>query len=155
KIVKSQTADSLSLKTLGHATEEGRHALKLKRLAVKIGGGAFDNYRSDKLLCGEAAEDYFQKLDRHCEVSFNDFPEAKKMRMTYLYVTLLVELRALEVYGLYQKFLSSRKLPLVLQGLLKEEEGHLRSVESELQSIDPQFALHLVDLKKVEEKLYA
>lgn len=154
KIVKSQAAESLSLETLGHAVEEGRHALKLKRLAVKIGGSVFDSYQPERLLCGAEAEAYFQNLDRHCESVFVDFSSSQRARLTYLYVTLLVELRALEVYGLYQKFLHARRLPLFLQGLLKEEEGHLRSVESELQRKDPQFSHRLSEIKKVEEKLY-
>ena len=33
KIVKSQGAENLSLETLGHAVEEGRHALMLKKFA--------------------------------------------------------------------------------------------------------------------------
>jgi hypothetical protein len=72
KIVKSQASDSMSLETLGHAVEEGRHALRLKRLAVKVGGVAFDSYRAEKLLCGDAAEAYFQKLDGYCESLFAD-----------------------------------------------------------------------------------
>jgi hypothetical protein len=154
KIVKSQDSESMSLETLGHAVEEGRHALRLKRLAVKVGGQAFDSYRTEKLLCGGAAEAYFQKLDGYCESLFADLSPSEKARLTYLYVTLLVELRALDVYGLYQKSMKARQLPFPLEGLLKEEEGHLRAVESELRIKDPQFLLRFSEIKKVEEKLY-
>jgi hypothetical protein len=154
KIVKSQDSESMSLETLGHAVEEGRHALRLKRLAVKVGGVAFDSYRAEKLLCGDAAEAYFQKLDGYCESLFAGLSPSEKTRLTYLYVTLLVELRALDVYGLYQKSMNARQLPFPLEGLLKEEEGHLRAVESELRIKDPQFLLRFSEIKKVEEKLY-
>src|ERR1700730_12813184 len=38
KIVKSQLAEVLAAAILGHACEEGRHALGLKKLAIKLGG---------------------------------------------------------------------------------------------------------------------
>jgi hypothetical protein len=154
KILKSQAADSMSLETLGHVVEEGRHSLQLKRLAVKLGGPAFDNYHPSNLLCGDEAEAYFQTLDRYCDSSFGDLANFERTRLTYLYVTWLVEVRALEIYRLYQSTLQARGLPFVLQGLMKEEEGHLRSVESELKRRDYQFAVRIQDFQRVEQRLY-
>jgi hypothetical protein len=154
KIVKSQNASSMSLETLSHAVEEGRHALKLKHLAMKVGGARFDRYEPETLLCEEEAEAYFQRLDHHCESSFADVDNDMKTRLTYLYVTWLVEVRALEVYGCYHSALQTHGLPATLQGLLKEEEGHLHAVESELRQLDPQFSDRVKELQKVEEQLY-
>jgi hypothetical protein len=50
--------------------------------------------------------------------------------------------------------MKARQLPFPLEGLLKEEEGHLRAVESELRIKDPQFSLRFSEIKKIEEKLY-
>ena len=72
KIVKSQRAEALTAAILGHACEEGRHALGLKKLAVKLGGSAFDSYAPEALLCGEEAEAYFQELDQSCDEAFAD-----------------------------------------------------------------------------------
>ena len=47
KIVKSQRAEVLNRSLLVHALEEGRHALLLKKLAVKLGGSKFDFYRPE------------------------------------------------------------------------------------------------------------
>jgi hypothetical protein len=44
KIVKSQKAEALTAAILGHACEEGRHALGLKKLALRLGGAEFDSY---------------------------------------------------------------------------------------------------------------
>ncbi len=72
KIVKSQRAEVLTAAVLGHACEEGRHALGLKKLAVKLGGSAFNSYAPEALLCGEEAAAYFQDLDQACEATFAD-----------------------------------------------------------------------------------
>jgi hypothetical protein len=151
KIVKSQEAETLTLATLTHANEEGRHAMLLKRLALRIGGKEFDNYHSNNLLCGEAAEDYFQTLDHLCEASFSGALSAeRRARLTYLYVTWLVEVRALDVYQQYQAAAQDS----ALKGLLAEEAGHLQHVEARLQGEDPEFATRGKALKEVETELY-
>src|SRR3974377_1240741 len=91
KIVKSQRAETLSAAILGHACEEGRHALLLKKLAIKLGGAQFDSYLPEVLLCGEEAEDYLQGLDKACDEAFAECAEAERVRLTYGYVTWLVE----------------------------------------------------------------
>jgi hypothetical protein len=118
KIMKSQRAETMSAAVLGHAVEEGRHALGLKKLALKIGGAAFDTYAPESMLCAEEAEDYFQTLDHACETAFMDRPEDERSKLTYLYVTWLVEIRALEVYGLYKAALAQTEIAGKLDGLL-------------------------------------
>ncbi|HEY5226346.1 MAG TPA: hypothetical protein VIJ06_06095 [Methylovirgula sp.] len=154
KIVKSQKAETLNATTLGHAVEEGRHALRLKKLAIQIGGPAFETYTADVLLCGEEAEDYFQSLDHQCEAQFADRDEEARARLTYLYVTWLVERRALEVYGLYKKVLGGGPIAQKLDGLLAEEVGHLNHVESEIARTDPQHATHGPLVIALEAQLY-
>ncbi len=128
KIVKSQKAEALSAEVLAHALEEGRHALSLKKLAMKIGGKGFDSYASDAMLCGEAAEDYFQTLDHACDAALSDQSEELRSALVYLYVTWLIEIRALEVYTAYSKALASVPGMQALDGLLAEEEQHLSRV---------------------------
>lgn len=154
KIVKSQQAETLNATTLGHAVEEGRHALRLKKLAIQTGGAAFESYTADVLLCGEEAEDYFQSLDHQCEALFAHRDETERSRLTYLYVTWLVERRALEVYGLYKKVLGGGQIAQKLDGLLVEEVGHLRQVESEIAQNDPQHEAHAKLAEALEAKLY-
>ncbi len=102
KIVKSQRAEMLNSTILGHALEEGRHALRLKKLAIHIGGRDFENYAPELMICGEEAEDYFQSLDHDCEAQFMDRSEKDRAKLTYHYVTWLIERRALDVYAVYQ-----------------------------------------------------
>ena len=155
KIVKSQLACQLDFETLGHAVEEGRHALRLKKLAVRVGGSQVETYSEEAMLCGASAENYFQSLDRTC---FNLLtgPDASEnqTRLTYLYVTWLVEMRALQVYELYQRQLFAQGQALSLEGLLAEEKEHLAAVESELRASDPNFDGRARELKILEEALF-
>lgn len=155
KILKSQPADLMSAETLEHAVEEGRHALRLKKLALKLGGSEFKHYVTGNMLRGEEAENYFQSLDRFCEASLSNLSESTKKRLTYLYVTLLIEIRALQVYEIYQVNLKAMGLPLALQSLLKEEESHMEYVINELQTKDPDFQNRLEIFKEKESSLFA
>ena len=112
KIVKSQRAEGLTAEILQHACEEGRHALGLKKLAVKLGGAGLDSYAPETLLCGEEAEAYFQELDQFCDEAFADRPAEERVKLTYGYVTWLVERRALDVYNRFTRRRSaSRRSP--------------------------------------------
>jgi hypothetical protein len=154
KIVKSQRAEVLTAAILGHACEEGRHALGLKKLAVKLGGAGFDSYAPQVLLCGEEAEAYFQDLDQSCDEAFADRSADERVRLAYGYVTWLVERRALDVYGLYKNALGDSEIARKLGGLLAEETKHLSDIETLLQAADPAFSTRSKEFEAVENSLY-
>jgi hypothetical protein len=154
KIVKSQRAETLTAAILGHACEEGRHALGLKKLAVKLGGAGFDSYAPEFLLCGKEAETYFQDLDQFCDEAFADRSAEERVRLAYAYVTWLIERRALDVYGLYKNVLGDSEIARKLGGLLAEETKHLADIEALLQAADPGFAARSKEFEVVENSLY-
>jgi hypothetical protein len=154
KIVKSQRAEALTAAILGHACEEGRHALLLKKLAIKLGGAEFDSYSPETLLCGEEAKNYFQDLDKNCEEAFADRAEAERARLTYAYVTLLVERRALKVYRTYQSALGESEIARKLTSLLAEETKHLSDIDAILYAADPEFSARAAKFAAIEEALY-
>jgi len=154
KILKSQRAEVLTTAILGHACEEGRHALGLKKLAVKLGGAGFDSYAPQVLLCGEEAEAYFQDLDQSCDEAFADRSADERVRLAYGYVTWLVERRALDVYGLYKNALGDSEIARKLGGLLAEETKHLSDIEALLQAADPAFSTRSKEFEAVENSLY-
>ncbi|WOJ90029.1 ferritin-like domain-containing protein [Methylocapsa polymorpha] len=154
KIVKSQRAEALSAAVLNHALEEGRHALGLKKLAVKLGGLSFDSYAPETMLCGEEAEAYFQELDGACDEAFSALPEAERAKLVYCYVTWLIERRALDVYGVYKQALGASEIARKLDGLLAEEIRHLAEVEAWLQAGDPGFPTRSKEFEAVEARLY-
>src|SRR5208282_2669232 len=154
KIVKSQRAEVLTAAILGHACEEGRHALGLKKLAIKLGGAGFDSYAPEVLLCGEEAEAYFQDLDQFCDEAFADRSAQERVKLSYCYVTWLVERRALDVYGIYKTALGDSEIARKLGGLLAEETKHLADIEALLQTADPDFAARSKEFAAVENALY-
>jgi len=154
KILKSQRAEVLTAAILTHACEEGRHALGLKKLAVKLGGAGFDSYAPQVLLCGEEAEAYFQDLDQFCDEAFADRSADERVRLAYGYVTWLVERRALDVYGLYKDALGDSEIARKLSSLLAEETKHLSDIEALLQAADPAFSTRSKEFEAVENSLY-
>jgi hypothetical protein len=154
KIVKSQRAETLSSAVLTHAVEEGRHALGLKKIAVKLGGPLFDSYAPETLLCGEEAEAYFQDLDATCDAAFADRDEAERTRLAYATVTALVERRALDVYRVYQRSLGESEIVRKLEGLLAEEVKHLGEVESWLTKAGAESVIAAENLATREAELY-
>jgi hypothetical protein len=154
KIVKSQHSSAMDFETLSHAVEEGRHALLLKKLAMNTGGDRFEHYTAATMLCHEQAENYFQSLDSFCETKMETMAPVRRIRLTYLYVTWLIEIRALTVYDYYQAALNLKGERLPLGGLLAEEDRHLAAVERELKVSDPLFETRVVELKAFEQNLY-
>ncbi len=156
KIVKSQQAESLTLAILAHANEEGRHALLLKKLALRVGGEALSTYRAETLLCGREAEEYLQSLDAEAQLLAEPLllPPAEQARFVYAYVTWLVEERALQVYGAYMKVAESMGLPTHFSGLLKEEDAHLREVKAQIFSNDLEGEKNRAALQRLEAGLY-
>ena len=154
KIIKSQRADGLSRASLNHALEEGGHAFLLKNLAVKVGGKAFDFYTPETMLCAAAAGAYFQNLDHGCDEKFAALPDAERSKIVYLYVTWLIERRALDVYGRYKDVLGTSPLAPQLDDLLGEEVGHLRQVEASLAAGDPDHATRAPALEAFEQELF-
>jgi hypothetical protein len=154
KIVKSQRAETLGVAVLNHALEEGRHALGLRKIAVKLGGPRFDSYAPETLLCGEEAESYFQDLDAACDAAFSDRSETERAKLAYATVTALVERRALDVYGLYSRALGDSEIARKLDGLLAEEVKHLGEVESWLGESDALDVIAASDLPGHETRLY-
>jgi hypothetical protein len=152
--VKSQRAEALSSAILTHALEEGRHALGLKKLAVKLGGPQFETYTAEALLCGAEAEAYFQDLDASCDEALSGHAEADHAKLVYCYVTWLVERRALAVYGVYKAALARSEIARKLDGLLAEEAKHLADVEAWLYAGDADFASRSKQFEVIEKTLY-
>ena len=134
--------------------QEGRHALGLKKLAVKLGGAEFDSYAPEVLLCGEEAVAYFQDLDKACDAAFADRSGEERGKLTYGYVTWLVERRALDVYQTYRKALGESEIARKLGGLLAEETKHLADVEALLHAGDPEFPARSKEFEAIEAALY-
>ena len=141
--------------TLQHAFEEARHAHYLKRQISKIGQKLSD-YRRDSLLAPRASYRYLHQLDWSCAryLKQKGLSGRALKNHSYLYVTYLIEVRAMKLYHTYQATLTEAQSPVHVRSIIKEEEGHLANMSSQLQAIDPNWQAHCHNLQIEEQKLF-
>jgi len=131
KIMMTQSRGGVDQPTLRHLAEETRHALFFKRLAEKIAGHGLD-YSNLALVAPTNASMYLQRLDA-CVA--NSLGHTAHPKAPYLYMSLVVEFRAVWFYRIYQTALKSRYPTLSLKGILGDEEGHLKEMAGSLEAI--------------------
>lgn len=141
--------------TLQHAFEEARHAHYLKRQISKIGQKLSD-YCRETLLAPRASYHYLHKLDWICSryLKQKGLSGRELKNHCYLYVTYLIEVRAMKLYHTYQAALTSAHSPVHVRSIIKEEEGHLNNMSTQLEQIDPDWQKHCNDLQCAEQKLF-
>jgi hypothetical protein len=122
KIMLSQMRTALTQEVLKHLAEETRHAAFFKREAERVAGAAIESYSDDETICAAAARGYFGRLDARLTAML---PAGAPAKTPYLWVSLIIELRAVWIYNRYQRELAQVGFPLSLRGVLAEEERHL------------------------------
>lgn len=151
KIMLSQMSGLLDVETLKHLAEETRHAFFFKHHAERLAGRPLDGYHRDETLCREAAAMYIGRLDAEVKrnIAAPSFSET-----LYKWVSLIIELRANWVYGLYQEELVKAGNSVSLKGVIAEEVQHLDAMASQLQEDDLAWTVALARLTAVESKLF-
>ena len=133
KIASCQHPTRVKEEMLKHAAEEFRHAFYLKTQLSRI-GQEYEDYRLSFLLGGWPACHYLNTLDigacRYLASLGKTIREIKEL--SYLLVTYAIELRAGELYPIYQAALKEQKSKVQVQSILLEEKEHLEEMESEL-----------------------
>lgn len=121
---------------LKHAAEEFRHAFYLKKQLSRI-GESYEDYRQAYLLGAWLGYHYLNKLNiqtsRYLQSLGLTKPQTKQL--AYLLVTYAIELRAGELYPIYQSALKHSQSKVQVQSILLEEKEHLREMEEELNRI--------------------
>jgi hypothetical protein len=154
KILKGVPAHLMDQELLGHASEEIRHALLLKRLALKI-DPSLTSYLPIHVLGGAAPERYLQAVDRAAEAELGADAGPRERVVNYLYTTLLIEERAQGFYPLYAQELDAIGQGNVARAILREEEGHLSAVLRGLLQQDPSLEQRLPRLRIAEAEAFA
>jgi hypothetical protein len=151
KIMATQAGPEIDLPTLKHLAEETRHAYFFKRHANREAGREMRNTAAD-LLAPLAARRYFQRLEA---AIVQAFPVGTHPRTIYLTMSMVIELRAVWGYRLYQAALTRAGSSVSLKSLLAEEAGHLTDMAARLDGLG---ALDLPRLRRfcaTETELYA
>jgi hypothetical protein len=116
--------------TLKHLAEEAQHAFFMKRQAEKIAGRSLAYVAAD-LLAPATARLYFQRLESTMSRTLEG---QRRPGAVYLYMSMIVEFRALWFYELYQQTLQRARHALSLKRVLGEERSHLSEMAQSLEA---------------------
>jgi rubrerythrin len=130
KIMATQHSAAIDQATLKHVAEEAHHAFFMKRQAEKTAERALE-YVADDLLAPSSARMYFQRLEG---VTVRALGESRSARAAYLYMSMIVEFRALWFYELYEQALKRARHALSLKRVLGEEQAHLSDMAERLEA---------------------
>jgi len=154
KIASCEHPTAVKEEMLKHAAEEFRHAFYLKKQLGRIRQKHSD-YRFGSLLGGWAACHYLKKLEvgaclylRSCSMSQGQIKE-----LAYLLVTYAIELRAGELYPIYQAALRRRQSKVQVQSILLEEKEHLQEMQEQLNGI-PGSSVYIEQICSIEAFLF-
>lgn len=158
KISKFEHKTSVSLLILKHAAEEHRHAYYLKKQIGKLGQAGFESFEDRYLIAPKESRYYLDLLDVHVckyvKTHFGLSGYALKWA-AYLFVTYAIEVRADELYPIYQNILHTTASKIQVKSIIVEEEGHLEEMISQLQSFAPDWEIHAQAAIQLESALFA
>lgn len=150
KIMATQHSAGIDQATLKHVAEEAQHAYFMKRQAEKTAERALD-YTADDLLAPSSARMYFQRLE---SVTVRTLGPERSARAAYLYMSMIVEFRALWFYDLYQHSLQRARHALSLKRVLGEEQAHLADMAQRLEAGNELDDARAVQVLAAERRLY-
>jgi len=128
---------------LKHAAEEFRHAYHLKRQIAKITADPFETYAQPLLLGGLRTIRYLDALEVQA---------ARHSHYLYPLITYAIELRAQEVYTLYQEQLRASSSKVSVKAILLEEHEHLAEMTRAIESL-PNGKVHAAQVCQIEGEL--
>lgn len=157
KISKCEHPVSVTLIQLKHAAEEHRHAYYLKKQIGKIDPELCKTYKADELLAPIATRQYLHSLDvkacRYLQTAFNLNKEELKYA-AYLFVTYAIEVRADELYPVYQDILTDKSSRIMVKSIILEEEGHLEEMINQLNEFSAGWQQHAETILTIEKELH-
>ncbi len=151
KIMLSQMCGILTQDILKHLAEETRHAFFFKREAEKLAGHSIEGYESEFTMSATAGQFYFGRLDSGLSAAL---PDGSHAETAYLWVSLVIELRALWVYRFYQQALIAAKYPTSLKSIIAEEDNHLEAMTERLAELGFDCESALPGAIALEKSLY-
>jgi hypothetical protein len=157
KIAKTQSGQEANFTSLKHAAEEARHAFYLKKLSLKLQPDACPNYNDAFLLAPIPSRQYLYRLDvAASRLAKNAGYSGRGLHdLAYLLVTYAIEVRADELYPVYEEFLDD--MPderLSVQSIIAEETGHLAEMETALASYPSEVRAMMDEICRMENNLF-
>jgi len=150
KIMATQHSVAIDQATLKHIAEEAHHAFFMKRQAEKAAERALE-YVAEDLLAPSSARMYFQRLEG---ATLRALGPRRSARAAYLYMSMIVEFRALWFYGLYEQALKRARHAMSLKRVLGEEQAHLGDMAERLEAGNEFDGACAAEVLAAERKLY-
>jgi bacterioferritin (cytochrome b1) len=157
KISACEHPTKVSLIQLKHAAEEHRHAYYLKKQIGKLDPEFCKTYYGKELLASIATRQYLHSLDvKACKYLQNNFTLTKEelKYAAYLFVTYAIEVRADELYPVYQDILTKTSSKIMVKSIILEEEGHLEEMINQLDEFSENWKPHAENILKIEHELH-
>lgn len=157
KISASEDPLTVTYIILKHAAEEHRHAFYLKKQLEKTGTGLCPTYATEYLMAPGYSKYYLNQLDIDiCRYLKKELElTGKELRFAaYLLVTYAIEVRADELYPVYQDALDNAGSKVNVKSIILEEEGHLEEMINQLKQFSPDWELHAKKAVKFESLLF-
>jgi hypothetical protein len=157
KISASEDPATVTYIILKHAAEEHRHAFYLKKQIEKTGKNFCPTYADEYLVASGYSKYYLNMLDVEvCRYLKKELSlTGKELRFAaYLLVTYAIEVRADELYPIYQDALDNAGSKINVKSIIFEEEGHLEEMINQLKQFSPQWQLHADKAVTMETKLF-
>jgi bacterioferritin (cytochrome b1) len=142
KIAEAHHPTLVRKEMIRHAAEEFRHALHLKRQIEKLSHQKYDCYSFSHILGGWDTLHYLPRLNLQTYrfLVHQGIPNEERQKIAYLLVTYAIELRAGELYPLYEALLRKAHSKVTVKSILLEEEHHLEEMKEQLALIPSGFA---------------
>jgi hypothetical protein len=136
--------------TLRHVAEEAQHAWFMKRQAEKTGQRDLD-YVDEDLLAAPSARMFFPRLEAAIVRALGRDADP---RAAYLYMSMIIEFRALWFYRIYETVLTGHGLPVSLKRILGEEQNHLAEMAFRLEAANELDDRRVEAFVAAEQSLY-
>lgn len=157
KISASEHKTDVTLIILKHAAEEHRHAFYLKKQISKLGADLCPDYSDKYLLATHDSRYYLNMLDvRVCKYLKSNLKLlGNELKFAaYLLVTYAIEVRADELYPVYQDVLDTKASKVNVKSIILEEEGHLEEMLVQLKNFSPDWQTHADKAVELETGLF-
>ena len=157
KISASEHKEEVTVLILKHAAEEHRHAYYLKKQLAKLDDSLCKTYQNAELLVPNHTRFYLNTLDvkvcRYLKQQFKLSGSDLKFA-AYLFVTYAIEVRADELYPIYQEVLTEHESKVTVKSIILEEEGHLEEMINQLNEFSSDWEEHAKEVVKIEEGMF-
>jgi hypothetical protein len=157
KISASEHKKDVTLIILKHAAEEHRHAYYLKKQITKLNADVCPTYADQFLLASSDSRYYLNILDvfvcKYLKTTLNLSGNELKFA-AYLLVTYAIEVRADELYPVYQDVLDQTGSKVNVKSIILEEEGHLEEMLVQLKNFSPDWQKHADKAVEFETGLF-